>query len=164
MTKGRNAEIFRPGKPYDLWALIPKLHDFGFAVRLNCTLIKGYVDNLEGLRQLVDRSRAAKVEQITVREVTRPAASESPDVAEYVDQHSVTGLGRQFQAAFAEDATAAKLLELPHGAIVYDWNGQNICLGNCLTETKNPEDIRQLIFFPDGHLRYSWQYEGAIIL
>jgi len=23
---------------------------------------------------------------------------------------------------------------------------------------------RQLIFYPDGHLRYDWQYQGAILL
>ena len=28
----------------------------------------------------------------------------------------------------------------------------------------NPDEVRQLIFFPDGHLRYSWVYDGAIIL
>ena len=57
-----------------------------------------------------------------------------------------------------------KLLELPHGAIVYDVNGQNVCFSNCLTRTDNPENIRQLIFFPDGHLRYDWEYKGAILL
>jgi hypothetical protein len=25
-------------------------------------------------------------------------------------------------------------------------------------------DIRTLIFFPDGHLRYNWEYGGAILL
>jgi hypothetical protein len=24
--------------------------------------------------------------------------------------------------------------------------------------------MRNLIFFPDGHLRYDWEYEGAILL
>jgi hypothetical protein len=53
-------------------------------------------------------------------------------------------------------------MRLPHGADVYDFRGQNVCLNNCLTPP-NSEEIRQIIFFPDGHLRYDWVYEGAII-
>jgi hypothetical protein len=55
-------------------------------------------------------------------------------------------------------------MELVHGAIVYDLHGQNICLTNALTIEPRSDEIRQLIFFPDGHLRYDWQYKGAIIL
>ena len=30
--------------------------------------------------------------------------------------------------------------------------------------TKDEMDaIRQLIFFPDGHVRYDWKYPGAIV-
>ncbi len=160
----RNAEIFRPGHPGDFWAVSDKLRQLGFSVRINCTLVKGYVDDFRTFAVLVDGCRARGIEQLTVREVARPEHSEDPEVAGYVDAHQVAGLGREFQAAFKKREDVTQLLELPHGAIVYDWAGQNVCLGNCLTETRNPEDIRQLIFFPDGHLRYSWQYEGAIIL
>ena len=57
-----------------------------------------------------------------------------------------------------------KLMTLDHGGVVYDLNGQNICLSDCLTIKSNTEDLRQLIFFPDGHLRYDWQYRGATLL
>jgi hypothetical protein len=56
------------------------------------------------------------------------------------------------------------LLELAHGAKVYDYQGQNISLNSCLTNSSNPDDIRQLIFSSDGHLRNSWTKDGAIIL
>ena len=62
------------------------------------------------------------------------------------------------------DANGKHLLNLVHGAKVYDVNGQNVCLTNALTINTNQDEIRQLIYFPDGHLRYDWQYEGAIIL
>jgi hypothetical protein len=57
-----------------------------------------------------------------------------------------------------------KLMKLIHGGVVYDYEGQNVCLSNSLTIDPNTEELRQLIFFPDGHLRYDWQYEGAILL
>jgi hypothetical protein len=36
-------------------------------------------------------------------------------------------------------------------------------LTDCLTVAPAGEDIRQLIFFPDGHLRYDWQYQGSAL-
>ena len=32
------------------------------------------------------------------------------------------------------------------------------------SETSDEEEARNLIFFPDGHLRYRWEQEGAILL
>lgn len=55
------------------------------------------------------------------------------------------------------------LLSLPHGGEVFDLDGQNLCMTNCLTHAPDPESIRQLIYV-DGHIRYSWQYEGATII
>ncbi len=56
------------------------------------------------------------------------------------------------------------LMTLIHGASIYDVKGQNVCLTDSLTLTARTDDLRQLIFFPDGHLRYDWQYPGAILL
>jgi hypothetical protein len=58
-----------------------------------------------------------------------------------------------------------RIMELSHGAIVYDIDGQNVCVSNCLnTDAVDLGNIRNLIFFPDGHLRYRWDKKGAIIL
>ena len=56
------------------------------------------------------------------------------------------------------------VMTLIHGAQVYDVQGQNVCLTDSLTIDAKSDDLRQLIFFPDGHLRYDWQYAGAILL
>jgi len=61
-------------------------------------------------------------------------------------------------------AEATPIMTLAHGAIVYDLYGQNICLNHCLSVQPDAEEMRNLIFFPDGHLRYYWQYPGAILL
>lgn len=55
-------------------------------------------------------------------------------------------------------------MTLAHGAVVFDLDGQNLCLNQCLTVQPDAEEMRNLIFFPDGHLRYYWQYPGAILL
>jgi hypothetical protein len=61
------------------------------------------------------------------------------------------------------DTNGTRLRELVHGAIIYDYKGQNICLSDCLTMNPKDNSIRQVIFFPDGHVRYDWQHEGAIL-
>jgi hypothetical protein len=55
-------------------------------------------------------------------------------------------------------------LELSHGGVVYDVYGQNVCYTNALTTNKSSEDIRQIIFFPDGTISHDWKYTGAVLL
>jgi hypothetical protein len=62
------------------------------------------------------------------------------------------------------DAEGVRILKLPYGAVVYDLGGQNVCLSNCLTLDKSSEEMRSLIFFPNGSLRWSWEFEGARLL
>jgi len=55
-------------------------------------------------------------------------------------------------------------MTLSHGATVFDLKGQNLCLNHCLSVQPEAEEMRNLIFFPNGRLGYYWQYPGAIIL
>jgi hypothetical protein len=57
-----------------------------------------------------------------------------------------------------------ELMRLVHGAVIYDVNQQNVCLTDSLTIDQQKEEIRQLIFFPDGRLVYDWVFAGARIL
>lgn len=91
-------------------------------------------------------------------------APEGPtDVYNWIGENGLTP--EQYQSIrgyFDENGTT--LLSLMHGAKVYDVSGQNVCFSDCLTKDGFTEDVRQLIFFPDGHLRFDWQYAGAILL
>jgi pyruvate-formate lyase-activating enzyme len=161
----RNRSVYRPdGGAYpDLAALVGRLHAAGLAVRLSCTLLSGYIDSAERLEELTDFCRREGVEQLTVRPVERPESSRDPAAASWIDANRPKPeVLDELRAHLDESAT--RLLELPHGAIVYDRAGQNVCLSNCLTIDPSDERIRQLIFFPDGHLRYDWQYPGAILI
>jgi hypothetical protein len=57
-----------------------------------------------------------------------------------------------------------KLMTLPHNAVVLDIGGQNVCLSDCLNENGESDDIRTLIYYSDGSLRYRWDSDGAVIL
>jgi molybdenum cofactor biosynthesis enzyme MoaA len=160
----RNAEIFTGGRrTAELAGLVQLLHGRGLAVRLSCTMLRGYVDALEPARRLIDFAREQGVEQLTLRPVELPAHSRDEEVAAWVRAHRLPAeVLHELRDWLDEHGT--RLMELVHGAIVYDCAGQNVCLNNCLTIDPSDERIRQLIFFPDGHLRYDWQYAGAVLL
>jgi len=158
-----NKKIYGEKYP-NLEKLIEKLHRIGFSVRLSCIMVKDYIDSINKIKQLIAFCKANKVEQLTIRPVTAPDRDiNNKEVYEWTKEHSV--LPYVYMPIFADiENNGTLLMNLMHGARVYDLYGQNICISNCLTESTNAEEIRQLIYFPDGHLRYSWVHEGAIIL
>ena len=160
----RNNENFQPkGSCMILQELIAYLHKFGFSVRLSCVMFKGGIDCAEEVERLANFAKDNEVEQLTITPVRAPGKSASSKVKEWVLSHELS-IDEQVRIKCFLGVEGKKLLPLAHGAAVYDLYGQNVCLSDCLTENPGPEEIRQLIFFPDGHLRYDWQYEGAILL
>lgn len=162
--KEENKAIFQPDGQYmDVRELISYLHSLGFSVRLTCMMFAGGIDSVDEVKNLIVFAKENQVEQLTVREIDMPEKSEEETVADWVRNHRLP-TGRVEEIRKFLDKEGKELMRLIHGAIVYDVDGQNICLSNCLTLDSSSEDLRQLIFFPDGHLRYDWQYPGAILL
>jgi len=153
------------GDHYDLFDMIHYLHSLGFMVRLSVMLIDGIIDSMEKFLDLVEFCKMSKVEQLTVRPITVPFnwPEEDNAVHAWTVDHDVS---KSFLDDLKDhlDENAVKLLSFDYGAVVYDYRGQNICLSNCLTEGNGDGNIRQIIFYPDGRLMYSWQYEGARLL
>lgn len=161
----KNRRIYLPYKKsyIDLPDLIRFLHEKGISVRLTCMLADGFIASSKSAEELIAFAKENKVEQMTIRPVRKPEDSRDPAAEKWTDNHYI----KEEQLADIQNYLAkngTKLMELMHGAIVYDVGGQNVCLSDCLTLDPSTEDIRQLIFFPDGHLRYDWQYAGAILL
>lgn len=169
----KNREIFGP-EYKALPTLINKLHRIGFAVRLNCVMVKGYIDSLKEVKTFANMLLHA--EQLTVRPVSNDidikdvefSTENSPTrkIYDWVWKHGIEPKTMQEIRNFFNDPGhgSTKLLELAHGAAVYDWRGKNISINTCLTRSPDPDDIRQLIFFPDGHLYFDWVKKGAIII
>lgn len=160
----KNGKIFQPNGCYmDLVGLIGHLHSIGFSVRLTTMMYGGGIDCVEEVKRLIEFAKKNRVEQLTIRPIAMPEVSENPEVANWVAGHTVER-DALFKIRSWLNGNGTELMRLVHGAIVYDVRGQNICLSNCLTISSSSEEVRQLIFFPDGHLRYDWQYPGAILL
>lgn len=164
-SDARNKEIF--GREWkSLKNNIKLLHDKGFSVRVSCVMVDDYVDCIGRVLEMIDFCRDNKVEQLTIRPINMPNDSKSKKIQKWVVTNSVLVKIGEYKIAnyFKENPKSTLLLELAHGAKVYDYDGQNISINSCLTHTPNPDEVRQLIFQPDGHLRFSWVHKGAIII
>jgi len=160
-----NQEIYpSKDKEYpDLGTTIDMIHDVGMSVRLSVIAMNPYMGTVTSLTRLMVFAKQFNVEQVTVRPVAQPAHSEDPAIVDWIAEHELR------ENAWANIVKAVQthgvhLLSLAHGGAVYDVAGQNICLATCLTINPKEEELRQLIFFPDGHLRYDWQHKGAILI
>lgn len=146
----------------DLEKLTERLHRFGFSVRLSCTLVKGYIDSLPRVKQMITTAHKWQVEHLTLRLVAAPKISANLQVKEWTEKHTPSETQIKNISEFLE-TEGHRLATFDYGGAIYDYQGQNVCFTNALTLRSNSEDIRQMIFFPDGHLRFDWQYQGAII-
>jgi hypothetical protein len=163
-----NRKIY--GKNYgELHDYIQICHREGFSVRVSCVMYVGGVCSIDGVRFFAAKCKEWEVEQFTARPVSNSVSIEETSdsrkkrVYNWVKKHGVPIENVDRIRPFF-DCNASLLLELAHGARVYDYEGQNVSINSCLTHSPNPDEVRQLIFFPDGHLRYSWVHSGAIII
>lgn len=163
-----NRRIYLPYKKQyiDLPGLIEYMHDGErrFSVRLACVLLDGFIDSAEKLEGLMEFAHRHGVEQLTVRPVNRPEESENNAVYEWVGKNYL----KEQQEAEIRDYLARRGREvkyLMHGATVYDVSGQNVCITNSLTKDDPLGGYaRQLIFFPDGHLRNDWTEAAEVLI
>jgi molybdenum cofactor biosynthesis enzyme MoaA len=161
----KNRQNYLPHKSeyMDLSGLVDYLHDVGLSVRLGCVMIKDGIDSVDKMKELYAFAKKNNIEQLTLRPVNKPAKSRNDDVYNWTMENYVPQKNLDEITEYL-DTHGTKLLELPHGGTVYDIEGQNICMTNSLTRNKDTENMRQIIFFPDGHIRYDWEYTGAVMI
>ncbi len=161
----KNRQIYLPyrEKYIDLPELIGYFHEVGLSVRLACIALDGFIDKAEELEKLIGFARENRVEQLTIRPVNKPEKTRNLKVYDWAERNLLKPSQLEDISKYL-DRSGVRVLELPHGGTVYDVNGQNVCLANSLTRDLDPEKGRQLVFFPDGHIRYDWEKEGAILL
>ncbi len=161
-----NAAVYHPDYP-SLVDTIAYLRGFGFTVRLCVMMMRGEgcVADIDGLEEVVEFCRAHDVGQLTARPITAADNGGESRAARFVREHGVSpDAPRELYEAV--EARAQALYPLAHGAMVFDWNGQNVCLSNCLTSDMQsaPGDHRSLIFFSNGMITTSWDHAEAAAL
>jgi|CXWL01.1.fsa_nt_gi molybdenum cofactor biosynthesis enzyme MoaA len=160
-----NRKIYTPSskRHLDLPRIVDKLHQIGFSVRFSVTLFNGGIDNGEKTGRMIEFAQGLAVEQLTLRKIALPSASASPEIGLWTQSHLLTQGQQQEINRYLTDH-GHQLSVSHHGAVIYDVSGQNICLTNALTLDMDPEKIRQIIFYPNGRIRFDWQYSGSTIL
>jgi molybdenum cofactor biosynthesis enzyme MoaA len=158
----KNKKIFSEAYP-QLKDLIGKLHKIGFSVRLSCTMLNGYIDNSIELENLIKKAKEWGVEQLSIRKLAMPKHSEDKEISTWTRKNTVDEKELEKIEEFIVK-NGNKLMTIHEKAQIYDINGQNLCLTDALTIEPQSDNLRQIIFFPDGHLRFDWQYKGAILI
>jgi len=147
----------------DLEKLISHLHDLGYSVRLTCTLVRGGIDSAGEAREMIKQAGKWGIEQLTLRKVAAPENSQNTVVYSWTKAHELSQKNLDDIENFLIK-NGHKIASFDYGGAIYDVDGQNVCFTNALTLNKNSENFRQAIYFPDGHVRFDWQYKGAIII
>ncbi|MGA3020329.1 MAG: radical SAM protein [Candidatus Micrarchaeales archaeon] len=159
----KNKQIYTANKDYiDLPTIIGKLHDIGYQVRLSCTLIKDYIDNVAQMRKMIAFVREHEVEQLTLRRMEAVERSQNSDVSAWTKPRIVSQEVMDEMLADL-DKHGTRMAEFFYGAALYKYgeDKQNVCLTTGISDNKEKEgDIRQLIFFPSGKLITDWRYSS----
>lgn len=160
-----NRKVYSPNFPHyiDLPRLVDHLHGIGYSVRFSVTLFDGGTDNAEKAEKMIAYTKGLAVEQLTLRRVAKPDASKNPEIGLWTSTHLLSDESQKEIKDYIEK-NGHRLLLTGHNAVIYDVAGQNVCLTNALTLETDPTMIRQIIFYPNGRVRFDWQFQGATIL
>lgn len=162
--KEKNARIFSPKAEYpELENLIKNLHKHRFSVRLSCTMIRDYIDSLREVKKMIKYAKKWNVEQLSIRKLATPLKTKDREVFRWANKHLIGKANLKKIKQFL-DKHGHKIMTLAHGASIYDVDGQNVCLTDALTIKPESDNLRQIIFFPDGHLKFDWQFPGAVLI
>lgn len=148
----------------DLPKLISRLHNIGFSVRLTCVATKEWMSTPEQLTNYLNFAKQNKVEQVTIRPLNDEYRRETAQM--WIDQHKMSDEDKQNLLDFL-NKEGYHLMSLENIGEVFDWNGQNVMLSVPLTKyTRHNEgsQLRNLIFFPSGEIRYEWEHLGGRLL
>ena len=155
-----NKSIYNDDYP-ELKDTVAKLVGYGFTVRLSMMMMKRYICKPSDIDRVVDFCKDNKVKQLTLRPIARVV--DENNVTQWVAEHALSD-SEVANIVDHVNKNGNPVLHLAHGATVYDYKGQNLCLSNCLTTNDTDDNMRQIIFFPDGTIGYDWKYKGAVLL
>jgi hypothetical protein len=162
----KNAALMQVNKKYrhyDYIRAVQAVKKLGLAIRLNVTMLNSGLHTEADMEIMVDLAQRYDIEQLTFREVSKPSDPICPKTAAVVEKECPHGASKRLYH-YLQLKGANRLPDLAHGAMLFDYRGQNVSVNHCLTDTLDSNDIRQIIFFPSGEIAYDWKYRGARIL
>ena len=163
--------IYGPSYP-DLSEMTEACLSAGLKIRVSCVMLKGYVDSFPTVEKFREECTKLRVDQLTIRPVSVPYKCCDDNEQwrlEWIKKHEPDYDNQKRIYTLLESNSSAKR-NLAHGAKVYSIQMEpgkpdvNICLSNCFTPPTKDEEIRQIIWLPNGRITDNWDHEGLIIL
>lgn len=153
------------------WSLEEKARlviENNLVLRLAVVATRGGIENISSFLKFIQWLKSLAPEnyplQITIRKLGLPAryqlkTKRGQEVAKFVTANMVetTPIWQYLQKH------GQKIMTFPWGSEVFDYEGVGVCVSECLTIRPQDDTIRSAILYPDGHLRYSWEYPAAVI-
>ena len=168
VDRDRNQAIYDPklklkDGPWHLMDAARRVLDAGLICRLTVTMYAGGVDSAEEVSNIIHFCATTGIQQVTFGAVNCAEQTRDSEASAWAKAHVLAGGAFADMLAFIT-ANGTPLLSLMHNAKVWDIEGVSVCVRNCLTTSQEPEEIRLLIYWPDGKVTYDWQYEGARLI
>jgi hypothetical protein len=160
MDPERSNQIMGIKEDFNFHDLIGRLRD-KFTIRLLYLLTAQDIDpehrDAKWFASTINKAKELGAHQITFRPVSTPDWGGDPEIRQWATKH-----GDRADYGHIFDGIGTKLWSMSWGGQIYDVGGVSVCYADCLTDKPELDQPRSYIF--DGkHLRYSWQYGGALI-
>lgn len=159
----KNSEIYTPQKDYiNLSSLINRVKKHGIRVRLTVVMIKGYIDSTSEVENMLNFAKLNNVDEVSLLPVNEPDISYDPEVSKWIDDNRLSSEQLTAIQSFIEkNSTLIKSFKF--GAKVYDFQGQNVCVTDCVAKMPEGEGQRRIIFYPKGAISHDWDDKTTII-
>ena len=162
-----NRRIFVPDRDVyiDLPKVVEKLKNYGYIVRLNCTMLKGVVDSVERVNVFLNYARNIGAHQVSLRPMRVPVESEKSSIYEWAIKNTVSEkFLKRLHEYFESKYGSRTLMKLAHNAKLYDVDGLAVSNTDCLTKDPDSDELRQVIVTTSGKVTYDWQFKAAMFL
>jgi len=148
---------------HDVPLVIRRAHNAGLVVRLTCTMYDGGVRTPDDVETLITYCVDRHVEQLTLGPVAMPENPDDQSAGAWVAKRMLRDQEiKDVQEYLIRVGTP--MMTLPNGTVVYDIGGVSVCLRECLSRCTGPDEVRSIIFYPNGRLMYDWECKGAALL
>ena len=155
--EAKNRSVYTPyqRRYISLKELVDRLHQHDIKSRLACIMMAGYTDSPSSVARLIEFAHEINADELTLRPVNRPYTTDNVQVSEYIDKHLLSASQKESISDYLH-RVGNVVNNYFYGATIFDVSGQNVCLTNSLTEDKDGNELRQLIYYPDGQIATSW--------
>lgn len=156
------------GKPWSLKNIAGLVIKNNLVLRIAMVATRGGISDipsfLKSVKWLKALAPANYPLQLTIRRMGLPSqyqlkTAKGKKVAKFVKANQVdtTSIWKYLRE------NGHKIITFPWGSEVFDYQGVAVCISDCLTIRPEEDTIRSAILYPDGHLRYSWEFPAAVI-